>query len=471
MKRLFTFFICFLSIQLVKANSIDTGRYKLLKVAPAVGYHQQKDTIIVPIAAQVIPPASQEFSIFKRRLDSVQKDIQLDYNEYVQSYIDAYTRRKGGMADVIGKSQYYFPIYEKAFRDMGVPEEIKYLSIVESELNPNAVSRVGATGPWQFMFATARLYGLSMDNYVDDRKDPIQASYAAAGYLRDAYQEFGDWLLAIASYNCGKGAVTRAVEKAGANDFWSIREYLPAETRGYVPAFIAMAYVMNYYKHHNIVPQACSFSIKTDTVMVNKFVPLQGIAKVLDVDMKELCLLNPAYKKQIVNGTAQAPRRLVIPQAAKENYAALYEALNGSGFNAPVARVRYASNTGNDGGEDADAPTVKASVHKIRNGETLGAIADKYGVEVQDLKVWNNLRNNKAVIGKILRLTPPEKASTVKSSPKKIKEFVTYKVKRGDTLSEIAAKFEGSSVEKIKELNGLRKGRIQPGMTLKISGV
>ncbi|MCD8740495.1 LysM peptidoglycan-binding domain-containing protein [Mucilaginibacter roseus] len=468
MKRLFTFFICFLSIQLVKANSLDSGRYKFLSIA-STGYHQQRDTIIVPIAAQVIPPANQEFSIFKRRLDSVQKDIQLDYNEYVQSYIDAYTRRRGGMADVIGKSQYYFPIYEKAFRDMGVPEEIKFLSIVESELNPNAVSRVGATGPWQFMFATARLYGLSMDNYVDDRKDPIQASYAAAAYLRDAYQEFGDWLLAIASYNCGKGAVTRAIEKAGANDFWSIRPYLPAETRGYVPAFIAMAYVMNYYKHHNITPQACNFSIKTDTVMVNKFVPLQGIAKVLDVDMKELCLLNPAYKKQIVNGTAQAPRRLVIPQAAKENYAALYEALNGAGFNAP-ARVRYASNTTNDGGEDAESAPVKATRHKVRRGETLGAIADRYGVEVQDIKVWNNLRSNRAVIGQVLRLTAPEQAAPVKPS-KNIKEFVTYKVKRGDTLSEIAAKFEGASVEKIKELNGLRKGRIQPGMTLKISGV
>ncbi|MCC8409642.1 LysM peptidoglycan-binding domain-containing protein [Mucilaginibacter sp. UR6-1] len=471
MKRLFTFFICFLSIQLVKANSIDSGRYKLLRIAPTAGYQQQKDTIIVPIAAQVIPPANQEYSIFKRRLDSVQKDIQLDYNEYVQSYIDAYTRRRGGMADVIGKSQYYFPIYEKAFRDMGVPEEIKFLSIVESELNPNAVSRVGATGPWQFMFATARLYGLSMDNYVDDRKDPIQASYAAAAYLRDAYQEFGDWLLAIASYNCGKGAVTRAIEKAGANDFWSIRPYLPAETRGYVPAFIAMAYVMNYYKHHNITPQACNFSVKTDTVMVNKFVPLQGIAKVLDVDMKELCLLNPAYKKQIVNGTAQLPRRLVIPQAAKENYAALYEALNGPGFVVPDAKVRFASNTGNnDGGEDADAPTAKATRHKVRRGETLSAIANRYGVEVQDLKVWNNLRGNKAVVGKVLRLSAPQDVTPAKSA-KKLKEFVTYKVKRGDTLSEIAAKFEGASVEKIKELNGLNKGRIQPGMMLKISGV
>ncbi|RVU01903.1 LysM peptidoglycan-binding domain-containing protein [Mucilaginibacter limnophilus] len=459
MKRLFTFFICFLILITAKFNAA---------AQQPVNFNTRSlsaDTVIVPLAAQEIAPSSYENSIFKRRLDSIQKDVQLDYNEYVQSYIDVYSRRRDGIAAILGKSKYYFPIYEKAFRDAGVPEEIKYLSIVESELNPLAVSRVGATGPWQFMYATGRLYGLAVDNYVDERRDPIQSSYAAAAYIRDAYQEFGDWLLAIASYNCGKGAVTRAIEKAGANDFWSIRPYLPAETRNYVPAYIAMTYVMNYYKHHNITPQACTFSVLTDTVLVNKSVPLQSIAGVLDVSISELALLNPSYKRLIVNGSDKAPRRLIIPQTAKENYSALYEALNGQGFKAAPSvaepRVQYASYVDTK-------PEPKPTRHKIRRGETLGDIADTYGVEVQDLKVWNNLKSNKAVIGKVLRLTAPDEPA-VKS--KKIKEYVTYKVKRGDTLSEIAAKFEGASVEKIKAINGLKRASLQPGMLLKISGV
>ncbi|RCH54660.1 lytic transglycosylase [Mucilaginibacter hurinus] len=460
MKRLFTFFICLASLQFTFASPADTNRYSLSQNG-RLGDQLRTDSVFVPLAAQVVPPATHEYSIFKRRLDSVQKDIQLDYNEYVQSYIDAYARRRDGIGALLGKAKYYFPIYEKAFRDAGIPEEIKYLSIVESELNPNAVSRVGATGPWQFMYATGKLYGLTVDNYVDERRDPIESSYAAAAYLRDAYQEFGDWLLAIASYNCGKGAVTRAIEKAGVNDFWAIRAYLPAETRGYVPAFIAMTYVMNYHKHHNIVPQACNFSIKTDTVLVNKFVTLQAVAKVLDIENSELALLNPAYKRQIVNGTPKEPKRLVIPQTAKENYVALYDALNGSGFNATERKVQLTAFSDNTA-----AKPKKATTHRVRRGETLGDIADTYGVEVQDLKVWNRLRINKVVVGRILRVTAPAEDEQVKS-----KEFITYKVKRGDTLSQIAAKFEGASVESIKELNGLKKGPLKLGMTLKIGGV
>ncbi len=467
MKRLFTFFICVLSIQISKAKTTDVHAYGPLPVGDVKPKFQLPDLdTIVPITGQAVAQLAHGFNLFERRLDSIEKDVPLDYNEYVQSYIDTYTRRRDGIAAVLGKSKYYFPIYEKAFREAGIPEEIKYLSIVESELNPLAVSRVGATGPWQFMFATARLYGLTMDNYVDERRDPIEASYAAAAYLRDAYQEFGDWLLAIASYNCGKGNVTRAIEKAGATDFWSIRPYLPNETRNYVPAFIAMTYVMNYYKCHDIQPMACNFSVNTDTVMVNKFVPLTGIAKVLDVSMDELCTLNPAYKKRIINGSTASPRRLVIPQTARENYAALYEALNGPGAGNP--QFRLASNpVVEEGGEDAEAKPA-ASTHKVRRGETLADIADKYGIEVQDIKAWNHLRSTRVKTGVVLKV----KASETEETPvvKKIRSFTTYKVKAGDTLSEIAAKFDGVSVEKIRDLNGLRKRKIQPGMLLKIQG-
>jgi len=233
--------------------------------------------------------------------------VPLDYNEFVQNYIDIYSQNREEMGHVIGLSKYYFPIYEKVFRDAGIPAEIEYLSIVESKLDPNAISRVGATGPWQFMGTTAKLYGLNMDGYIDERRDPVRASYAAAAYLKDAYEEFGDWLLAIASYNCGKSNVENAIAKAGANDFWSIRQYLPVETRNYVPAYIAVAYIMNYYSKHNIIPQACSFSMNIDTLVVDKYVSLSSISSIINVDVHILSILNPAYKTYTINGSAAKP--------------------------------------------------------------------------------------------------------------------------------------------------------------------
>lgn len=459
MKKTLTLIICLLLLQFAKAAPDFLQNDKL--ISDDLRIHP--DTTILPVVNQPAPLPYQS-GIYKRRLDSIKKDIPLDYNEYVQSYIEIYMRNREEMGHVLGLTKYYFPIYEKAFHDAGIPDEIKYLSIVESKLDPYAVSRVGATGPWQFMFTTAKLYGLNMDDYVDDRRDPIQATYAAAAYLKDAYQEFGDWLLAIASYNCGKSNVERAIEKAGgATDFWSIRQYLPNETRGYVPAFIAVAYVMNYYNKHNIVPQVCNICLKTDTVLVNKYLPLSTVSQTLNLDLAQLTILNPSYKRQIINGTANRPRRMVIPQVDKTKYAALYEALNNSNYTAAAPRpMVYAAYH-----ERKEEKTP--SYHKVRRGETLSDIADTYGIEVQDIKVWNHLHSNKAVVGQ--RLKVKESADEPEQKPAKTKShnYVTYKVKRGDTLSGIASKFDGASVAKIRELNGLKKGELQPGMTIKIS--
>jgi membrane-bound lytic murein transglycosylase D len=415
MKRLLVCVVFLLSLQAVKADPrfIPDSSRSLLQSKEGT-----PDTIMVPVLNPV-PVSYYQSSIYKRRLDSIRKDVPLDYNEYVQSYIDTYLgyNQRSDISRVLGLAKYYFPIYEKTFHDAGIPEEIEYLSIVESQLNPYAVSRVGATGPWQFMTNTAKIYGLNMDAYVDERRDPIQSSYAAAAYLKDAYQQFGDWLLAIASYNCGKSNVIRAIEKAGANDFWSIRQYLPVETRGYVPAYIAITYVMNYYKKHNIVPQGCNLSMKTDTVLVNKYISLHSVSKILSIDLSQLTILNPSYKMLIVNGTAAAPKRLVIPQAAKEKYSALYDALNADlSYNAPrESAASFAKDRPTDGGT--------RSYHKVKN---------------------SSLR-------------------------KAERNYVTYKVHRGDTLSVIANKFEGTSAREIKELNGLKGAHLHPGMTLKIN--
>jgi membrane-bound lytic murein transglycosylase D len=462
MKISFTLILCFLLLQFVKASSTTSPASHSAPQTAHLDKIFQPDTIVVvPIVNQPAPLTSQD-GIFKRRLDSIKKEVPLDYNEYVQSYIDIYAHNRDEMAHVLGLTKYYFPIYEKAFRDAGIPEEIKYLSIVESKLDPFAISRVGATGPWQFMFTTAKLYGLNMDDYVDDRRDPIQASYAAAAYLKDAYQEFGDWLLAIASYNCGKSNVERAIAKAGANDFWSIRQYLPAETRGYVPAYIAVTYLMNYYGRHNIAPQPFAFSLKTDTLLVNKYVSLSTVSNALNIDIKEIAFLNPAYKRQIVNGTAALPRRLVIPQTDKGKFAALYEALNKDNTTATAPQPVYASY------HEKKTEELPA-YHKVKKGETLSEIADNYGVEVQDLKAWNRLHSNKAIPGQRLRLTETVGEPKDKPSVKHHDNYITYKVKSGDTLSGIASKFDGASVEKIRLLNGLKKGRLQPGMTIKIN--
>jgi membrane-bound lytic murein transglycosylase D len=397
MKRLFILIICLLSLQLANAGTIfNPGENHTSKSA--------KDTSFAHAAANQAQLNSDQSTI-KQRLDAIKKDVPLDYNEFVQNYIDLYSQNREEMGHVIGLSKYYFPIYEKIFRDAGIPAEIEYLSIVESKLDPNAISRVGATGPWQFMGTTAKLYGLNMDGYIDERRDPVRASYAAAAYLKDAYEEFGDWLLAIASYNCGKSNVENALAKAGGpTDFWSIRQYLPVETRNYVPAYIAVAYVMNYYKQHNITEQPCGFSLNIDTVVVDRQISLNTVSTILGVDAKLLSLLNPAYRMQVINASAHSPRRLIIPQVDKAKYAALYNALNSTSATAAYAPAAP-QKTYVPVHSTYTAVDDKPAYHKVKRGETLADIADRYGVEVSDLKTWNHLHHNKAVVGQRLKIS------------------------------------------------------------------
>ncbi|MBB2145865.1 transglycosylase SLT domain-containing protein [Pedobacter sp. LMG 31464] len=422
------------------------------------------DTIAVPIIDK--PLFFNQNLVFKLRLDSIQKTVPLSYNEYVQNFIDIYSRRKDMMGKMLGLSNYYFPIFERALKAYNIPAEIKYLPIIESSMNPHAVSRVGATGMWQFMFSTAKAYGLNMDNFVDERKDPIQASYAAAAYFRDAYEELGDWLLAIAAYNCGKGNVTRAIDKAGSRDFWVIRPYLPKETRDYVPAFIAAVYVMNYASTHDIAKQVPAINFKTDTIQVNHFVALADLAKAINYEESTLFGLNPSYKKKIVNGTSVLPKRIILPKVEQANYAKIYEVLN-----ADIAVEREIILASTDDVRDlrkkvSSKPTAKITYYKVKPNQNLGSIANQYHVEVQDLKVWNNLKSNTVIPGQKLKIygAPSAPKPSIKSS------YITYKVKLGDTLSGIAEKFEGATVANIKKVNRLTKATLQPGMVLKIKG-
>lgn len=423
------------------------------------------DTVAVPEVTDV--QIFNQNYIYILRLDSIQKTVPLSYNEYVQQYIDVYSKRKDMMGKMLGLSNYYFPIFEKALGAYQIPAEIKYLPIIESSMNPHAVSRVGATGMWQFMFGTAKAYSLNMDNFVDERKDPIQASYAAAAYFRDAYEELGDWLLAIAAYNCGKGNVTRAIDKAGSRDFWQIRPFLPKETRNYVPAFIAAVYVMNYASTHDIVLKESAINFKTDTIQVNHFISLADVAKAINYEEEMIYGLNPSYKKKIVNGTIEAPKRLILPKVTHLNYAKLYDILN---VDIETERKLVLASTDDvrDLRKKKVLPETKSTnsivYHKVMSGQSLGSIANKFNIEVQDLKVWNSLKSNTIIPGQKLKIYG--KATTKLAKPSV--NYFSYTVKKGDTLSGIAEKFDGATVDNIKKINSLSKATLQPGMVLKI---
>lgn len=365
----------------------------------------QRDTLFNPSTVPD-PVLSYQNLVYKKRLDSIQKEVSLSYNEHVQRYIDVYTGRKEQIGKMLGLSEYYFPIFEKALKEAGIPEELKFLTVVESALNPQAVSRSGAVGPWQFMYETAKGYGLIMDNYTDERKDPVKASYAAARYLFDAHARIGDWLLTIAAFNCGTGAVTRAIAKSGGvADFWKVRPFLPVQTQNYVPAFIATVYSMKFFKDHEISVKPAGFSTLTDVIPVNKRISISSIAAATDLDVKELLLLNPSFKREIVNGSASAPIPLVLPSVKNNAYTSLYNLFNGTA-------------------EMAEPAPLMAAVKKS---------------------------------------APAKTEISKKASP-----YLYYTVKPGDTLSEIAEK-KGSTVSKIKALNGLKKSSISAGMRLKIS--
>lgn len=253
-------------------------------------------------------------SVYVDRLRRLPTIIEMPYNSIVRKFIDRYaTDLRGSVGVMIGASNFYMPLFEQALDLYNIPLELKYLPVIESALNPNAVSRVGATGLWQFMLPTAKRYGLEINSLVDERRDPVRASYAAAHYLSDLYRIFDDWSLVIAAYNCGPEKVNKAIHQAKGNaDYWHIYPYLPKETRGYVPAFIAANYIMNYYCEHNICPMLSDLPMKTDTVMVDRDVHLQQVADVLKMDIEQLRELNPQYRRDIVNGFSK-PRAIKLP--------------------------------------------------------------------------------------------------------------------------------------------------------------
>ena len=348
----------------------------------------------------VIPQFSD--SVYIDRLQRMPTIMEMPYNAIVREYIDRYAvKLRNQVSVMLAANNFYMPLFEEALDAYDLPLELKYLPIIESALKPTARSRAGALGLWQFMLKTGRLYGLESNSLVDDRLDPIKATWAAARYLREMYDIYKDWHLVIAAYNCGPGNVNKAIRRAGgATDYWSIYNYLPRETRGYVPAFIAANYIMTYYCHHNICPMNTEIIPPTDTLQISRELHLQQVADVCDITIDELKSLNPQYKRNIIPGNTK-PYTLRLPQTKIATFIDNQDTI----YNHRAAELF--KNRKTVAVSNKITPTVgkgTLSYHTIRSGETLSTIAQRYGVKVSQLKDWNGLSSNRIRAGKKLKI-------------------------------------------------------------------
>ncbi|MBQ9644907.1 MAG: transglycosylase SLT domain-containing protein [Prevotella sp.] len=353
--------------------------------------------------------------VYIDRLKRLPTVMEMPYNEVVRACIDRYTGRlRRTVSFMLGAANFYMPVFEEALEAYQLPLELKYLPVIESSLNPTAVSRAGATGLWQFMITTGKMYGLEVNSYVDERRDPVKASYAAARYLRDLYKVFGDWNLVIAAYNCGPENINKAIHRAGGErDYWRIYPYLPQETRGYVPAFIAANYVMNYYCEHNICPMLSQLPAKTDTVMVDRNVSFASIARVCGLDVQLIRSLNPVYRHDLVAGLA-APAALRLPLSDITRFIDLQDSIYASDTELKRAEVEVVERPAAAAAPHKARSAVRQKGHRgraertsyatVRKGDTLSAIARRNGTTVEKLRRLNGIRGNNIKAGKKLRV-------------------------------------------------------------------
>ncbi|MEZ4859427.1 MAG: LysM peptidoglycan-binding domain-containing protein [Flavobacteriaceae bacterium] len=406
--------------------------------------------------------------LLKQRLKELdaRTPFHVEYNPSLESVIKGYLKnRRKTMARLMALSDYYFPMFEEEMARQGLPMEMKYLAVIESALDPKATSRVGAQGLWQFMFQTGKIFGLEVNSYVDERSDPLMATEAAAKYLKSLHKSLGDWDLALAAYNSGPGNVSKAIRRSGGRtNYWNIREFLPQETAGYVPAFLATMYIFEFAEEHGFKSHGPKFPyIATDTLKVKKMITLEQVAKVTNLDLAEIEFLNPSYKLGIIPVIKDEDYVLRLPVDAVgkfvNNEEAIYE----------LAETEF-----ND--REKPLPQLFEQNDKVRyrvkSGDYLGKIAEKYGVSVNQIKRWNGLKSNRLVVGQRLSIYPKGtsiSASEGKKEMAKTENPKTYTVKKGDTLWSISKKFPDVSIEDLKKWNDISGSNLKAGMQLKVS--
>lgn len=346
--------------------------------------------------------------VYRDRLSRMATIIPMDYNPIVRNCISIYAdRRRELVRYVMAMADLYFPLFEQVLDQYDLPLELKYLAIIESNLNPRAYSRAGAAGIWQFMLPTGKLFGLEINSLIDQRLDPIASTHAACKYFKQMYATFGDWYLVLASYNCGPGNVNKAIRRAGGRtSFWEIYPYLPRETRSYVPFFIAATYIMTYHCEHNICPMRTSLSVATDTVMVDRLMHLRQVADVLNVDIEMLRTFNPQYKREIIPGHIK-PCVLKLPVAATYAYIDKKDTISAYRADELLAAYlpkRYTEPSSDDQEDKPSEPKTEMIRYTVKSGENLYTIANKYGVTAQNIRKWNNLRTNRVPRGKRLTI-------------------------------------------------------------------
>ncbi|HBF88884.1 MAG TPA: lytic transglycosylase [Bacteroidales bacterium] len=446
-------------------------------------------------------------SIYEARLKQIPSLIELPYNEKVRAFIELYTMRKREQVErMLGLSEYYFPIFEEILDMKKMPVELRYLPVIESALNPNAVSKMGATGLWQFMFRTGRMYKLEINSFVDERRDPIKASYAAASFLSDLYNIYHDWILVIAAYNCGPGNVNKAIKRSGGvKNYWKIYYNLPRETRGYVPAFIAATYALTYYKEHNLVPRKLEMPLAIDTIMVDEELHLSQVAEMLTLPIELLRNLNPEYIKDILPAkTKTYSLKLPVEYTTRfiERSDTIFAHKDSLFFGTQIAEIPKLGTCGTVASSSSEPPTSNhtAIYYTVKSGDNIGYISSWFSVSINQIRTWNHIRRNLIRSGqKLLIYVPSNKESFYKkvnsmsfaekqkiigkdiieqsevvsnmntNNSNSTEEYIYYTVKSGDNLLRIASKFEGVTYSEIMQLNGISNAKsLSPGQVLKI---
>lgn len=446
-------------------------------------------------------------SVYENRLARINSIIQLPYNNIIRNHIQVYTIRKRlKFAAVLGLMDYYFPMIEDIFDSYGLPPELKYVAVIESALNPNAVSRMGATGLWQFMFSTGRMYGLTINSVVDERRDPVKATHAAARYLKDLYKIFDDWTLVIAAYNCGPGNVNKAIRRSGnKKDYWQIFYRLPRETRGYLPQFVAAAYGINYFPEEGITPLEVNIPMATDTIIVNKDIHLNQISSVMNIPLEELRQLNPQYKTGLVPGSSK-PYSLTLPMTHVGDFIDLNDTIRNYKPETYLSKTTKIDDPSRSTATYSPVITGKQKIHyTVKSGDNLGFISEWYRVSVSDIRYWNNIYRNTIRVGQKLAIyVDPSKSeyfSKINSmsfadkqsmAGKKVPfnsqgspqtalvtntqvqgqgegEFETYTVRSGDTIWDIVKMYDNVTATDVLNLNGISDPqKIMVGQKLKI---